>query len=153
VRAVYTSIDRLARCVVDLRRTTTHQDASCIQALEQIVEALTVHSGTTASHTAARIHRTIFIDATIGVTAVSAALAHATLRVIAQATTRIALSGSRLGDAALSFSFAGCDGCRVASGGCDTSIFSFLTTLDFVRERQVRGCCVSDTCGTGTISR
>jgi len=92
VRAVHASVDRLARRVVDLRGATTHQDAGRIQALEQVVEALTVYSSTTASHTAARVHGSIFIDATIGVTAVSAALAHATLRVIAQATTRITLS-------------------------------------------------------------
>ena len=145
MRGLHARVDGFTRRVVDLRGATAHQDASRIEALEQIVEALAVHGSASASHTAARVHRTIFVYAAIRVAAVSAALPHAALSVITQAAACIALSGTRLRDAALSFSFACRDRSRVASGGCDTSIFGFFTALDFVRERQIRGCCVSDT--------
>ena len=152
MRRLHASRDGFARGVIDLCRATAHQDSGRIEAREQIIEALAVHSGATPSHTATRVHRTILVYATVRVSAVSLALTHAALSVIAQATACVALSGARLCDAALSFSFASCDCSRVASGGCDTSIFCFFTTLYFVRERQVRGCCVCDTRAAGRIS-
>lgn len=131
------SRDGFARRVVDLARATAHQDAGRIQTSKQVVEALAVDGGSAAAHATARVHRAIFVYASIRIRAVAATLAHAALSVIAQTPTRFTLRSPRFSDAALSFSFASRDSRRVASSCSDTSIFSFFTTLDFIRERQI----------------
>jgi hypothetical protein len=152
VRGVDASFDRFTRRVINGAGITAHQHAGRIQTGIQIVEALTVHGRTAPAHTAARIHRTAFVHATVRITTISAALTHAALSVIAQATARFALRGARLFDASRSFSVASRQRGRVSSSSCDTSILRFLTTLDFVRERQIGGRSVGDAGAARVVS-